>query len=255
MEFLRARREQGNALADQRSGAGRVRRGHLGAGRADGDRRNFRSAAGRRPLFLPPDPAAGGGGAGDRHDACAHRQSAPRAIGISPWVDAPSFSASCSLAAAGDRGDVARRAGQRMDRQGAGDRRGDQAEALRARSAVGRIARAAGGRCCRRRETPSRSSHRNWASSPRSLPSSRRRWLQITLFFVTLIFFLATQMDFRRYMVSFFTEPRRQASLHPHHQRHRGSSCVLRRRRDRSSISAWAWWSRSARGCSASRAR
>ena len=29
--------------------------------------------------------------------------------------------------------------------------------------------------------------------------------IQITLFFVTLIFFLATQMDFRRYMVSFFT--------------------------------------------------
>jgi len=29
--------------------------------------------------------------------------------------------------------------------------------------------------------------------------------VQITLFFVTLIFFLATQMDFRRYMVSFFT--------------------------------------------------
>ena len=28
---------------------------------------------------------------------------------------------------------------------------------------------------------------------------------QLTLFFVTLIFFLATQMDFRRYMVSFFT--------------------------------------------------
>jgi predicted PurR-regulated permease PerM len=28
---------------------------------------------------------------------------------------------------------------------------------------------------------------------------------EITLFFVTLIFFLATQMDFRRYMVSFFT--------------------------------------------------
>jgi predicted PurR-regulated permease PerM len=29
--------------------------------------------------------------------------------------------------------------------------------------------------------------------------------VEITLFFVTLIFFLATQMDFRRYMVSFFT--------------------------------------------------
>jgi predicted PurR-regulated permease PerM len=29
--------------------------------------------------------------------------------------------------------------------------------------------------------------------------------VQLTLFFVTLIFFLATQMDFRRYMVSFFT--------------------------------------------------
>jgi predicted PurR-regulated permease PerM len=29
--------------------------------------------------------------------------------------------------------------------------------------------------------------------------------IQITLFFVTLIFFLATQMDFRRYMASFFT--------------------------------------------------
>src|SRR5262245_23006390 len=29
--------------------------------------------------------------------------------------------------------------------------------------------------------------------------------VQTTLFFVTLIFFLATQMDFRRYMVSFFT--------------------------------------------------
>ena len=29
--------------------------------------------------------------------------------------------------------------------------------------------------------------------------------IQVTLFFVTLIFFLATQMDFRRYMVSFFT--------------------------------------------------
>ena len=29
--------------------------------------------------------------------------------------------------------------------------------------------------------------------------------VQITLFFVTLIFFLATQMDFRRYVVSFFT--------------------------------------------------
>jgi predicted PurR-regulated permease PerM len=29
--------------------------------------------------------------------------------------------------------------------------------------------------------------------------------VQVTLFFVTLIFFLATQMDFRRYMVSFFT--------------------------------------------------
>src|SRR5262249_30922157 len=29
--------------------------------------------------------------------------------------------------------------------------------------------------------------------------------IQITLFFVTLIFFLATQMDFRRYMVSFFS--------------------------------------------------
>jgi predicted PurR-regulated permease PerM len=28
---------------------------------------------------------------------------------------------------------------------------------------------------------------------------------QLTLFFVTLIFFLATQMDFRKYMVSFFT--------------------------------------------------
>jgi predicted PurR-regulated permease PerM len=29
--------------------------------------------------------------------------------------------------------------------------------------------------------------------------------IQITLFFVTLIFFLATQIDFRRYMASFFT--------------------------------------------------
>jgi predicted PurR-regulated permease PerM len=29
--------------------------------------------------------------------------------------------------------------------------------------------------------------------------------VQITLFFVTLVFFLATQMDFRRYVVSFFT--------------------------------------------------
>src|SRR5262249_13983493 len=29
--------------------------------------------------------------------------------------------------------------------------------------------------------------------------------IQTTLFFVTLIFFLATQMDFRRYMMSFFT--------------------------------------------------
>ena len=29
--------------------------------------------------------------------------------------------------------------------------------------------------------------------------------IQVTLFFVTLIFFLATQIDFRRYMVSFFT--------------------------------------------------
>jgi predicted PurR-regulated permease PerM len=29
--------------------------------------------------------------------------------------------------------------------------------------------------------------------------------VQVTLFFVTLIFFLATQMDFRRYVVSFFT--------------------------------------------------
>ncbi len=29
--------------------------------------------------------------------------------------------------------------------------------------------------------------------------------IQVTLFFVTLIFFLATQMDFRRYMASFFT--------------------------------------------------
>src|SRR5204862_170955 len=29
--------------------------------------------------------------------------------------------------------------------------------------------------------------------------------VQLTLFFVTLIFFLATQMDSRRYMVSFFT--------------------------------------------------
>jgi predicted PurR-regulated permease PerM len=29
--------------------------------------------------------------------------------------------------------------------------------------------------------------------------------IQITLLFVTLIFFLATQMDFRRYMASFFT--------------------------------------------------
>jgi predicted PurR-regulated permease PerM len=29
--------------------------------------------------------------------------------------------------------------------------------------------------------------------------------IQLTLFFVTLVFFLATQMDFRRYMVSFFS--------------------------------------------------
>ena len=28
---------------------------------------------------------------------------------------------------------------------------------------------------------------------------------QVTLFFVTLIFFLATQFDFRRYLASFFT--------------------------------------------------
>jgi predicted PurR-regulated permease PerM len=31
--------------------------------------------------------------------------------------------------------------------------------------------------------------------------------VEISLFFVTLIFFLATQMDFRRYMASFFTTP------------------------------------------------
>ncbi|MFL6797598.1 MAG: AI-2E family transporter [Xanthobacteraceae bacterium] len=35
--------------------------------------------------------------------------------------------------------------------------------------------------------------------------------IQLTLFFVTLIFFLAAQMDFRRYMVSFFTT--REAKL------------------------------------------
>jgi predicted PurR-regulated permease PerM len=36
--------------------------------------------------------------------------------------------------------------------------------------------------------------------------------VELTLFFVTLIFFLATQMDFRRYMVSFFSS--RSAKLH-----------------------------------------
>src|SRR5262245_17848208 len=68
----------GRRVQRQGSGARRVGRGHLDAGRADGDRRNFLAAAGGLSFLLPPDSAAGDGGAGDRHHARAHRQR-PRA--------------------------------------------------------------------------------------------------------------------------------------------------------------------------------
>src|SRR5262249_27336598 len=57
----------GRRAPRQGSGAGRVGRGHLDAGRAGGDGRNFRAAAGHLSFLLPPASAAGDGGAGDRY--------------------------------------------------------------------------------------------------------------------------------------------------------------------------------------------
>ena len=56
---------------------------------------------------------------------------------------------------------------------------------------------------------------------------------EITLFFVTLIFFLADADGFSQIHGVVLHDPRRQAPLHPHRQRHRGPSCVLCRDRDR----------------------
>ena len=63
---------------------------------------------------------------------------------VSPWVTAIALGVLADRRRRPGR-HVARQPGRRMDRQGAGDRRDDQAEALRARSSVGGIARTAGG--------------------------------------------------------------------------------------------------------------
>ncbi len=116
----------------------------------DGDGRHFHHIAWTVPLPLSAGSASRGGSDGDRHHARARRQGGCAL----PGVTLAHVGHSRGDARRGCRDDrnISRPTGCGLDRQGAGDRRCHQAEALRSGSAARRHARTARGPAAAERE-------------------------------------------------------------------------------------------------------
>ena len=128
-------------VVHQRPASDRKPGRRLGLGRACRHGRHIRAAVRRRALSLPPVSAADGRRRGGRADAGAGRHARP-----ATWRFALAERAGAGASAAGrarGRREPGRRAGDRVDRPRAGNRRHHQAAALCAGCAAQRAARAA----------------------------------------------------------------------------------------------------------------
>ena len=138
VEFLRARREKDNGLAVKDPEIPEFIEDIWGSAAQLATVGIFVLLFGAFLYVCRPRPDAGAGRDGGRHDARADRESRSASPNLALGDRGPSRHPARRRGR--NRGDASRATRQRVDRQGAGDRREHQAEALRARPPVERFA-------------------------------------------------------------------------------------------------------------------